>query len=140
MPYLYCIPTFPGIINDLDSTIQSIVSAADLPLSILIVGVGNADFTQMDALDGDKQKLSYRGKQASRDIVQFVPMRDFASKTAGGVPVLADISRALLAEIPDQLLGFMGQRRIGPNPRPSMPSAPVFTAPTAAPAVEGGYV
>jgi hypothetical protein len=116
----------------MDSTIQSIVAAADLPLSILIVGVGNADFTQMDTLDGDKQRLSYNGRPASRDIVQFVPMRDFVSRSPSfGVPVMADISRALLAEIPDQLLSFMGQHRIVPNPRPSLPG--MFATPQMAP-------
>jgi len=32
---------------------NSIVEAADLPLSIIIVGIGNADFTDMVTLDGD---------------------------------------------------------------------------------------
>ena len=30
-----------------------IVNASDLPLSIIIVGVGNADFESMNELDGD---------------------------------------------------------------------------------------
>ena len=46
-----------GIINDMDSTIESIVAASALPLSVLIVGVGNADFSQMEGLDGDRRKL-----------------------------------------------------------------------------------
>lgn len=36
-----------GVITDQQETKDSIVRASDLPLSILIVGVGNADFTQM---------------------------------------------------------------------------------------------
>ena len=39
-----------GIINDMDATITSIIRASDLPLSILIVGVGAADFSAMDVL------------------------------------------------------------------------------------------
>jgi hypothetical protein len=34
-----------GVINDLDQTVQSIVEGSKLPLSIVIVGVGNADFS-----------------------------------------------------------------------------------------------
>lgn len=42
-----------GIINDMDKTIDEIVRGADLPLSIVIVGVGDADFDSMDVLDAD---------------------------------------------------------------------------------------
>jgi hypothetical protein len=45
-------------------------------LSIIIVGVGNADFTNMNKLDGDNGLYSSNGKRAARDIVQFVPFRD----------------------------------------------------------------
>jgi hypothetical protein len=33
-----------GIINDMQKTIDEIVRGSDLPLSIIIVGVGEADF------------------------------------------------------------------------------------------------
>ena len=46
-----------GIISDLEKTIDQIVRGADLPLSIVIVGVGNADFTSMDVLDADDKPL-----------------------------------------------------------------------------------
>jgi hypothetical protein len=42
-----------GIINDMDLTKELIVSMCDLPVSIIIVGVGRADFSQMEELDGD---------------------------------------------------------------------------------------
>ena len=45
-------------------------------MSIIIVGVGNADFTNMNKLDGDNGLYSSNGKRAARDIVQFVPFRD----------------------------------------------------------------
>ncbi|XP_074293895.1 protein BONZAI 3-like [Silene latifolia] len=38
-----------GVLTDLQETIDALVKASDLPLSILIVGVGNADFTEMEA-------------------------------------------------------------------------------------------
>ena len=42
-----------------------------LPLSIIIVGVGQADFDAMEELDGDKVPLTnQRGQRAQRDIVQ----------------------------------------------------------------------
>jgi hypothetical protein len=49
-----------GVITDMDKTVNEIVAASDLPLSIIIVGVGNADFTSMDRLDADDEPLRDR--------------------------------------------------------------------------------
>lgn len=38
------------MVTDLQETINSLVKASDLPLSILIVGVGNADFKDMEVI------------------------------------------------------------------------------------------
>ncbi|CAM9489319.1 unnamed protein product, partial [Laminaria digitata] len=70
-----------GVINDMGNTMNALVAAADLPFSVIIVGVGNADFTLMEELDGDDVRIANNdGKKASRDIVQFVPMREFKTK------------------------------------------------------------
>jgi hypothetical protein len=37
-----------GVLTDLQETKDALVRASDLPLSILIVGVGGADFSQME--------------------------------------------------------------------------------------------
>jgi hypothetical protein len=105
----------------MDATIASIVAAADLPLSILIVGVGNADFSMMETLDGDEVRLSYNGKPASRDIVQFVPTRDHITALPSGLTVVNQhsIAKALLEEVPGQLLSYMKLHGIVPNARPS---------------------
>jgi hypothetical protein len=42
-----------GEIHDMEATKSSIVNASHLPLSIIIVGIGNSDFTNMEILDGD---------------------------------------------------------------------------------------
>jgi hypothetical protein len=47
-----------------------------LPLSVIIVGVGNADFSNMNKLDGDGGLYGSNGVKAMRDIVQFVPFRN----------------------------------------------------------------
>jgi hypothetical protein len=63
-----------GIINDMQATKDAIVAASGTPLSIVIVGVGPADFSGMEELDGDGGVLKdSRFKAACRDIVQFVP-------------------------------------------------------------------
>jgi len=46
-----------GIINDFQETVDQIVRASSLPLSIIIVGVGDDEFTEMDELDADEVPL-----------------------------------------------------------------------------------
>jgi len=101
-----------GVINDLDATKLSITRASSLPLSIIIVGVGNEDFSQMSALDSDNKLLtSASGKhKAERDIVQFVAMRSLAGKPATA------LAQEVLAEVPTQVLQFMSKRNILPGP------------------------
>lgn len=66
-----------GEIHDMEKTIDLIFEAANLPLSIIIVGVGNDSFSNMVKLDGDGGTLfNSKGQKVPRDIVQFVPFRD----------------------------------------------------------------
>lgn len=61
-----------GQINDMEATKDEIVAAALLPMSIIILGVGSADFSSMILLDGDHERItSSQGIPAVRDIVQF---------------------------------------------------------------------
>ena len=98
-----------GAINDLDQSIASVVRASGLPLSIIICGVGTADFSSMVALDGDGGMLRSGPSTASRDIVQFVPFREFLAKG----PVA--LAQETLKEVPGQFLQYMKQRSIVPN-------------------------
>ncbi|KAK9278515.1 hypothetical protein L1049_028082 [Liquidambar formosana] len=99
-----------GVITDLQETKEALVKASDLPLSILIVGVGGADFKEMEVLDADKgEKLeSSTGRVVSRDIVQFIPFRDVQG---GEISVV----QSLLAELPTQFLTYMRSRNIHPK-------------------------
>lgn len=124
-----------GVISDMPQTTEAIVNASSLPLSIIIVGVGNADFEAMDVLDGDDARLSYRGKYAERDIVQFVPMRDFlASGSHDHAHVQAALAKEVLAEIPEQFLSYMKKMGIKPKPvgvlerQPTAPPMPATAA------------
>jgi hypothetical protein len=67
-----------GEIHDMDRTVDLIVSNSNLPLSIIIVGIGNADFTNMNVLDGDNGLFDSKGRRANRDIIQFVPFNQVA--------------------------------------------------------------
>ena len=60
----------------------------------------------MNELDSDNGRLSLNGKYASRDIVQFVPFRNFFNGSDSNY-ASQELAKALLAEVPTQLLGFM---------------------------------
>lgn len=98
-----------GEYHDVEETTRSIVNAADSPLSIIIVGVGWADFDKLEALDSDSAALKDNlGKKASRDIVQFVRFRNFKLE-----PDL--LAKEVLKEIPKQIMDYMKLHNIHPS-------------------------
>jgi len=99
-----------GEITDMDATKAAIVRASTAPISIIIIGVGGANFSSMQELDGDGGPLRSGGVACERDIVQFVSFRDFNNK---GIQALAS---EVLAEVPKQCMDFMAKRNIKPNP------------------------
>lgn len=76
---------------DMNNTIQAIKEASRYPVSIIIVGVGNADFTSMNQLDDDN------GVLFARDIVQFVPFRNYKTRP------IEELAKDTLAEVPKQV-------------------------------------
>lgn len=101
-----------GVISDMNKTIDQIVRGSELPLAIIIVGVGDADFESMETLDGDDEALysqAYR-KYMAADIVQFVPFNNFKHN-----PHL--LAKETLMEVPTQLLNWMRKQNITPHPR-----------------------
>lgn len=92
-------------------TKKLIVEASNLPLSIIIVGVGSAEFDQMEELDADKKALTdNQGRKATRDIVQFVPFREVSGNSK-------HLAKKVLREIPRQMLGFFTSHNISPFPK-----------------------
>lgn len=106
-----------GIISDMHATMHSIIDASRLPISIIIVGVGDADFEAMDVLDSDDTRLGIDGRYAERDIVQFVPMNRFLTHGGQYVKSQAELAKAVLAEIPDQMTGYMKAKGFMPGPK-----------------------
>ncbi|KYQ91161.1 phospholipid-binding protein [Tieghemostelium lacteum] len=109
-----------GEILDMENTIDAIVEASGLPLSIVIIGVGNASFTAMKELDADNGLLkSSKGQYAERDIVQFVPFQS--------LPNFEALASETLREIPGQFMAFMNKYKFKPNPPRVYQPPPVQT-------------
>ena len=67
----------------------------------MIVGIGSEDFSNMEVLDSDRQRLgSPATGYAERDIVQFVSFRSFGHDGNA-------LAAQLLAELPGQFLSYM---------------------------------
>ena len=101
-----------GEIIDMKSTVDAIVEAAKLPLSIVLVAVGDADRKKFKILDGDeKHKLihSVTGEAVSRDIVQYVPFRRYKHDYRG-------LTKEILYEMAAQIKVFFEAKKIVPNP------------------------
>lgn len=74
------------------------------------MGVGKEDFKSMDVLDADDEPLySQRLKRhMERDIVQFVPFRDFKNSPL-------QLAKKTLEEVPNQFLSFYEKKKITPK-------------------------
>ena len=90
-----------GIIDDMEETIDALVEGSFLPLSVIIVGIGDADFTKMNVLDGDNDKpiISSKGVKRQRDLVQFVPFNQFEGDEKR-------LTEEILDEIPRQIIEY----------------------------------
>ncbi len=126
--------------ESMSCAIGRLVNASNLPLSVIIIGVGEADFKQMEQLDGDGGVLRSNGEPAKvcrrgpnqrvvvlffllfliqiysihltikRDIVQFVPLRDYRNGN------MSQLARDTLVEVPKQFLTHMKTNKVAPLP------------------------
>lgn len=91
-----------GNVEDVKETKQHLISASKDPLSVVIVGIGEADFAGMEFLDNFES-----GMEDGRDITKFVRFNDYKSYNA--------LTEAVLDEIPDQLVSYYFDRGILPG-------------------------
>ena len=188
-----CLDSNPQVLLMMDDMKESddwqfcfFMQASVLPMSIIIIGIGDADFggkflssslvsvkflfwqtltsalwaqnllptpivahiptlvlAAMEQLDADDMRLFAAGQYAERDIVQFVPFRDFIGGRYGQNLQLgqAHLAKEVLAEVPDQITGYMKKHGIKPLPASSRKPGPghgiaapqVTAAPASAP-------
>lgn len=92
-----------GNIENVKETKQQLLEAGTDPLSVVIVGIGEADFKGMAFLDeGDPSQT-----ETGRDITKFVRFNDYKSFNA--------LTEAVLDEIPDQLVDYFFDQGLMPG-------------------------
>jgi hypothetical protein len=103
-----------GAVTDIEQTKVALKYASSAPLSIVIVGVGEDDFSKMNFLDNVHQ-----WDDEMRDIVKFVEFSKFRHDRQA-------LTRETLDEIPDQVVEYFHGRGILPLPPISGSRADVF--------------
>jgi hypothetical protein len=91
-----------GNVESVKETKRQLIEASEEPLSIVIVGIGEADFKGMEFLDEHDAEV-----EDGKDITKFVRFSDYKSFNA--------LTEAVLDEIPDQLVSYFYDRRIMPG-------------------------
>lgn len=106
MKYTILLILTDGTVCDNKRVKQQIIRASKLPVSIIIIGIGNPpdNFEFMRKLDADKEPLVLRHKDGSmlyqtRDCVQFLACNELKNDPE-------KITRELLREIPDQITAY----------------------------------
>jgi hypothetical protein len=98
-----------GQIDDMNETKDALVEASFLPVSVIIIGIGNGNFGNMDILDADDNPLYDRnGRKADRDLVQFVPFNKFKDNPQ-------KLAEEVLEEIPRQVVEYYQHKHIEPK-------------------------
>ena len=89
-----------GVIDDIQETIDALVEGSFLPLSVIIVGIGDADFSNMVALDGNVNPLfSRKNVKWMRDLVQFIQYNKYKNDEK-------TLTKEILEEIPRQVIEY----------------------------------
>ena len=77
------------------------------PISVIIVGMGNADFKDMEMLDADQYVLTdASGRNAARDIIQFVKFEDMTELAS------VEVAENILLEVPHHFVDYMVLRAV----------------------------
>ena len=89
-----------GSVSDVNATKAMLKAVANAPLSIILVGVGENDFSAMKFLD------DFQTREGGRDICNFVKFDAGQDR--------ATLTRNTLYEIPSQLVSYFTDRGISP--------------------------
>lgn len=89
-----------GAVSDVHATAECLKQISDSPMSVVIVGVGAADFSAMQFLDDS-------ASHGTPDIAQFVEFNRHRHDRLA-------LTAATLDEIPDQLVGYFTRKGINP--------------------------
>lgn len=105
--YFILVVILDGDSFDTEGTRRALIRASALPVSVVLVGIGDSYFPNLVAYDADKQPMQTSERvSAMRDCVQFVRFNDYLAEE--GKVNKRKLSDDILKEIPVQVEGFLG--------------------------------
>ena len=105
-----------GMNNDMEDTIKTMVEASHLPLSIIIVGIGDASYEDFKVFNDRSEQLSDGVNTAERCTVTFVCFRDFLRGGHSMRVNQALLGKNMLEDLPNQILSHMSIHSIKAKP------------------------
>lgn len=100
-----------GKINDLKNTINTLNLGKDFPLSVIIIGVGNGPFKDMQILSGNTQSLYHSVNNRNRNnIVTFITFNNFKNNNSINL-----LEEKIWEKIPQQISQYFKNKNILPN-------------------------
>ena len=98
-----------GILNDVKNTINSIIESSFLPLSIIIIGIGNEDFNKMKKLNFEDEFLNNKKINfVERELIQFTEFNKYDNNC---MKLIQDV----LGKIPREVVKYYNYKRLFPE-------------------------
>jgi len=101
-----------GLIHDMEQTLNCLVEAAKLPLSVIIVGIGDADLKKLDVFNGEGDLYNSAGDKVDRKLHQFYSFGRFGNEE--------ELLQTVLKDIPKQVATYMDKMNIEPLQKDSI--------------------
>ncbi|XP_061177290.1 copine-3-like [Saccostrea echinata] len=103
-----------GVINDIKRTLRKLIAISHLPLSVIFIGVGPADFSLMEQFHVDRDTpLQNRktGEVAVRTNTYFIAFHKENISTGGN----AVLAKEAMAALSTQIIQYMKKNNLTPN-------------------------
>lgn len=121
MSYRIHIILIDGVIFDMQDTIDLLVKAASLPFSLIVIGIGDSDFEEMEDLNQPKDKfVSSNGQNGCRINARFFKFNDF-------IDMDDDLMvKEVLEKIPSQICEYYSLSKTKPDTGMAIEDSTIF--------------
>ncbi|KAJ1350389.1 Copine protein 5 [Parelaphostrongylus tenuis] len=108
-----------GTPTDIKELSVALTAASNAPLSVVVVGIGDGDFSHL-------QKLATKRKEGTRACLQFVSIAGLVEKRVSPAENRSRIAQKALCAIPQQMTEFMHAANIAAKPPIQVCRSPLF--------------
>lgn len=106
--------------------LQALIFASKAPISVVFVGVGRGDLSELERLGKAGTRLAFQGRKIDRDILQVLLLYSNSFKQFVNLTLIrnemetedeakAELAERALYQVPTQFAAFMMRQNIVPN-------------------------